>query len=173
MIIYSIFFDKQASSPQSPMLFSRFFQKNGLTTVESCDILCLMLTKRRDGWVAESNSLLNCRRGNSTAGSNPALSAIFLPKKWRNEDASLLFTRRQPLFTQNRRFSSHLHQTPEKPCLWSRSLWSLVKTFRLRSTCEVAACRRVDVLSFTALRLHGASRLDFFFCGDILLYRRR
>jgi len=30
-----------------------------------------------------------------------------------------------------------------------------VKTFRLRSTCEVAACRRVDVFLFTALRLHG------------------
>ena len=28
--------------------------------------------------MAESNSLLNCRTGNRTAGSNPALSAIFL-----------------------------------------------------------------------------------------------
>ena len=33
---------------------------------------------RRGGWVAESNSLLNCRTGNRTAGSNPALSAIFV-----------------------------------------------------------------------------------------------
>ena len=30
---------------------------------------------------------------------------------WWNEVARLLFTRRQPLFTQNRRFSSHLHQS--------------------------------------------------------------
>ena len=30
--------------------------------------------------MAESNSLLNCRRSNLTAGSNPALSAIFFAK---------------------------------------------------------------------------------------------
>lgn len=34
-------------------------------------------SKRRGGWVAESNGLLNRRRGNSTEGSNPSLSAIF------------------------------------------------------------------------------------------------
>jgi hypothetical protein len=28
--------------------------------------------------VAERNSLLNCRTGNGTAGSNPALSAFFI-----------------------------------------------------------------------------------------------
>ena len=34
-------------------------------------------------------------------GSNPSLSAIFFAKKWRNEDASLLFTLlcKQKLFT--------------------------------------------------------------------------
>ena len=40
-----------------------------------------------------------------------------------------------------------------KPCLLSCSRWSQVKTFRFRFTCEVAACRRVDVFLFTALRL--------------------
>ena len=32
--------------------------------------------------MAESNSLLNCRTGNRTAGSNPALSAIFFAFKF-------------------------------------------------------------------------------------------
>ena len=31
--------------------------------------------RRRDGWVAETNSLLNCRTGNRTGGSNPPFSA--------------------------------------------------------------------------------------------------
>ena len=56
-----------------------------------------------------------------------------------NEAARLLFTRRQPLFTQNQRFSSHLHQFQEALLvksfhyavaslhLWSRSFHSLVK----------------------------------------------
>ena len=39
--------------------------------------------------MAESNGLLNRRTGNRTGGSNPPLSAIFLPKKWRNEAARL------------------------------------------------------------------------------------
>ena len=49
-----------------------------------------------------------------------------------NEAARLLFTRRQPLFTQNQRFSSHLHQF-RKPCLWSRFI-----TLSLHCTCETA-----------------------------------
>ena len=64
----------------------------------------------------------------------------FLPAaKMVNEAARLLFTRRQPLFTQNQRFSSHLHQFREALLvksfhyavaslhLWSRSFHSLVK----------------------------------------------
>ena len=46
------------------------------------------------------------------AGSTPATPTIFC-KKMVNEDTSLLFTRRQPLFTQKRSFSSHLHPIPE------------------------------------------------------------
>jgi hypothetical protein len=58
-------------------------------------------------------------------------------KKWRNEDVSLLFTLlcQQKLFTQNRRFSSHLHQTPEKTYLLRRSI-----SFRLWSRYAVVAC---------------------------------
>ena len=37
----------------------------------------------------------------------------FCCAKMVNEAARLLFTRRQPLFTQNQRFSSHLHQFRE------------------------------------------------------------
>ena len=64
----------------------------------------------------------------------------FLPQaKMVNEAARLLFTRRQPLFTQNQRFSSHLHQFQEALLvksfhyavaslhLLSRSFHSLVK----------------------------------------------
>ena len=36
--------------------------------------------------MAESNGLLNRRRGNSTEGSNPSLSAIFLLKKINAEE---------------------------------------------------------------------------------------
>ena len=35
---------------------------------------------RRGGWVADTSSLLNCRTGNCTGGSNPPLSAVF----WRS-----------------------------------------------------------------------------------------
>ena len=43
--------------------------------------LCALINRRvinwlrRDAWVAERNSLLNCRTGNGTEGSNPSLSA--------------------------------------------------------------------------------------------------
>ena len=70
----------------------------------------------------------------------------FFAQKMANEDVSLLFMRRQPLFTQNRRFSSlprrnamkpgHLHQTPEKPCLWSRFI-----PLTLHYTCEEVSLR--------------------------------
>ena len=76
-------------------------------------------------------------------------SRHFFAKKWRNEAARLLFTRRQPLFTQNRRFSSlprrnamkpgHLHRTPEKTYLWRRfiplTLHFTCEEVGLRSTC--------------------------------------
>ena len=111
--------------------------------------------------MAESNSLLNCRTGNRTAGSNPALSAIFLPKlakKMANEAVRLHLT--VPSGT-----TSHLHAATaalhSKPQVFftsspnSRSLACEVVSFRYRSislvkrsACaarEVAACRRVDV----------------------------
>jgi len=52
-----------------------------------------------------------------------------------NEDASLHFTLlcQQKLFTQNQRFSSHLHQTPEKTYLWNRFI-----PLTLHCTCEAA-----------------------------------
>ena len=68
-----------------------------------------------------------------------------------NEDASLLFTRRQPPFTQKRSFSSHLHPIPEDLLvksfhfanipfhLWRRSFHSLVK---------FSPCWSMDCISF-------------------------
>ena len=38
--------------------------------------LCQQSPKRKCGWVAETNSLLNCRTGNRTGGSNPPASAL-------------------------------------------------------------------------------------------------
>ena len=38
--------------------------------------LCQQSPKRKCGWVAETNSLLNCRTGNRTGGSNPPASAV-------------------------------------------------------------------------------------------------
>ena len=97
-----------------------------------------------------------------------ALSAIFFAKKWRTKPQGFtslsrqaqlhIFTRRQPLFTEL-----------QKPCLWSRSLRSLVKTFRLRSTCEVFSLREYGWCSlYFALRLHGGfATLIFLF---VMLY---
>ena len=70
-----------------------------------------------------------------------------------NEDASLLFTRRQPLFTQKRRFSSHLHQIPKKPCLWSRLY------------CKYRFAQRL------VIRLHTVEGVQTFF--DILFLLRK
>ena len=89
-----------------------------------------------------------------------------------NEAASLLFTRRQPLFTQKAQPFLHIFTKLQRrlTCLstvalceggWSRSLWSLVKRSAFAAS-EVAACRRVDVFLFTALRLHGGKPPWFF-----------
>ena len=96
-----------------------------------------------------------CGDGQLSEGSNPSLSAIFFCKKMaeRRRKSSLHCAKHN--FTQKAQPFLHIFTKNEKPCLRSRSLWSLVKTFRLRSTCEVAAYRRVDVFLFTALRLHG------------------
>ena len=40
-----------------------------------------LVLQRKFGWVAETSSLLNCRTGNRTGGSNPPASAPFC--KWR------------------------------------------------------------------------------------------
>ena len=47
----------------------------------------------------------------------PSLSAIFFCQKMANEDASLLFTRRQPLFTQKAQPFLHIFTYTKKPCL--------------------------------------------------------
>jgi hypothetical protein len=49
------------------------------------------------------------------AGEDKNFQPPFFCQKMANEDVSLLFTLlcQQKLFTQNQRFSSHLHQTPE------------------------------------------------------------
>ena len=89
--------------------------------------------------MAESTGLLNLRRATVRGFESLSLRHFFLLKKMANEDVSLLFTLlcQQKLFTQNRRFSSHLHQAAKKTYLLvHRSLvrrW--MKTFRLRSTC--------------------------------------
>ena len=92
-------------------------------------------------------------------GSNPSLSAIFFAqKKMANEAARLLFTLlcQQKLFTQNRRFSSHLHQDPEKPCLWRRSITFRLWRGRLTPPVKFSPCGSIDSVSFfTALRLNG------------------
>ena len=43
--------------------------------------------QRRDGWVADTSSLLNCRTGNCTGGSNPPLSAV----SWKPCDSTAFF----------------------------------------------------------------------------------
>ena len=113
--------------------------------------------------MAESNSLLNCRTGNRTAGSNPALSAIFLPKKWRTKPQGFTSLCEAQLHSKGAAFSSHLHKKREALLVKSLHFIPLVKTFRLRSTCEVSACRRVDVFLFTALRLYGGEPSCIFF----------
>ena len=72
--------------------------------------------------MAESNSLLNCRRGNSTAGSNPALSAIFFAKKMaeRRRKSSLHCAKHN--FTQKAQPFLHIFTKFQKPCLWRRSI---------------------------------------------------
>ena len=96
-----------------------------------------------------------------------------------NEDVSLLFTLlcQQKLFTQNRRFSSHLHRTPEKTYLWRRFI-----PLTLHFTCEEIGLRRPWSCRLSAGRcvsFYCASltrqlcRLEFFFCHAILFSLRR
>ena len=59
----------------------------------------------------------------------PPLSAIFLQKMAERRRKSSLHAATAALHSKGTAFSSHLHQTPED---------LLVKTFRIRSTCEVA-----------------------------------
>ena len=74
---------------------------------------------------------------------------FFLPKKWRTKPQGFssrflrLAAKRQSqkLFTQKAQPFLHIFTKFQKPGWWSRSLWSLVKTFRLRSTCEVFSLR--------------------------------
>ena len=117
--------------------------------------------------MAESNGLLNRRRRDLTAGSNPALSAIFFAKKkWRTKPQGFSSLSRQAqLHLKNEVFSSHLHQIPEALLVKSLHFIPLVKTFRLRSTCEVFSLREYGWCSlYFALRLHGGvAALNFTF----------
>ena len=45
-------------------------------------VLRLTSTVWKFGWVAETSSLLNCRTGNRTGGSNPPASAVLLSKQY-------------------------------------------------------------------------------------------
>ena len=86
----------------------------------------------------------------------PLSPPFFLPKNGeRSRKASLhAFMPIKALHSKNEVFSSHLHQTPEALLVKTLHFIPLVK----RSACaarEVAACRRVDVFLFTALRLNG------------------
>ena len=62
-------------------IFGQFKKKQYLCTRFRKEVYsdnsCLWFrtSARKDGWVAETNSLLNCRTGNRTGGSNPPLTA--------------------------------------------------------------------------------------------------
>ena len=77
-------------------IFGQFKKKQYLCTRFRKEVYsdnsCLWFrtSARKDGWVAETNSLLNCRTGNRTGGSNPPPSAK------EKEDATMNMTR--PLF---------------------------------------------------------------------------
>ena len=71
-------------------------------------------------------AVLKTAEGRPSLGSNPSSSAIFLSKKMANEAARLLFTRRQPLFTQ--KAQPFLHIFTKYP-----------RSF----ACEVAPCGRL------------------------------
>ena len=92
--------------------------------------------------------------------SNPHQLHHFCFAKMVNEAARLLFTRRQPLFTQNQRFSSHLHQFL-KPCLWRRSLCSLVKPL-ISFACEVFPLSRVMMVLFCFFIRDDSSKVIHF-----------
>ena len=90
------------------------------------------------------------------------------PNRGVQYNVSLLFTVQSTTSLKRRSLFFTSSPNSKKPYLWSRSRWSLVKTFcdracalrystvglrysgsiRYRFTCEVAACRRVDVLKF-------------------------
>ena len=138
--------------------------------------------KRRGGWVAESNSLLNCRTGNRTAGSNPALSAIFFAKmrdslnemkaipnkhffaKMANEDARLHFT--EPLGSTSLKKRSFFFTSSLiwKPCLLRRSISFRLWRGQLSLPVKFAPCGSKDGVSGMAHLwcLHGGVAA---FCG--------
>ena len=89
--------------------------------------------------MAESNGLLNRRTGNRTGGSNPPLSAIFILNEngERSRKASLNAAT-AALHSTGAAFSSHLHKNREALLVKTLHFITLVKSFRWRSTCEVA-----------------------------------
>ena len=85
---------------------------------------------------------------------------FFCSKKWRTKPQGFTSLCEAQLHSKGAAFSSHLHQIPEALLVKTLHFIPLVK----RSACtarEVAACRRVDVFLFTALRLHGGKPQGF------------
>ena len=117
-----------------------------------------------------------CGVPQGTEGSNPSLSAIFILKKMKmaNEAARLLFTRRQPLFTQKAQPFLHIFTKTEKPCLLVRHslgrrrmktllFITLVKPFRCAPLVKFSPCGSKDgVPLLKRFAYTAASRLDFF-----------
>ena len=102
---------------------------------------------KNDGWRRKYS--LHCAKRNFTQKAQP-----FLPchgvMKWSRD-----------IFTKHQRRLTCLSTVALCEGGWSRSLWSLVKRSAFAAS-EVAACRRVDVFLFTALRLHGGKPPWFF-----------
>ena len=74
---WSSSYDKQLQPPKKKELaFAKLSTKSILPSQINVVPLCQQSPKRKCGWVAETNSLLNCRTGNRTGGSNPPASAV-------------------------------------------------------------------------------------------------
>ena len=78
--------------------------------------------------MAESTGLLNLRRGNSTEGSNPSLSAIILPKKMTKDRYSsevklrfFLFTKMNPLWFDDEVEHERSESNPSLSAILSRN----------------------------------------------------
>ncbi len=90
------------------------------------------------------------------AGSSLVTHPIFLPKFWAKKiTKTQVFTSRgeAALHSKAAGFSSHLHQTPEALLVKTLHFIPLVKAFRYRFTCEVAAC--------------GGRMCFFFYCASL------